>query len=116
MREFLETITATEAIDGSLKDFAATELAKLDAKNARRKEIPSKTQIENEPIKTAILKLMADGTTRFSNDVAEAIGISTSKASALLRQLVDENHLSVMDAKVPSKGIKKAYTLSKIGG
>lgn len=50
---------------------------------------PTKTQKENEGVKDSILGILsADG--KQCKDIAEAIGISGQKCSALLKQLVDE--------------------------
>ena len=67
------------------------ERADLHAKkNATRK--PTKAQEENEGIKTKMLDLMADGKSYTVTDLQKAMGLdSNQKASALLRQLKEDN-------------------------
>ena len=65
------------------------ERAELHAKkNASRK--PTKVQVENEDIKTAILDYMSDSKVYTVTDIQKALNIdSNQKASALIRQLRD---------------------------
>lgn len=86
---------------------ATEELAKLDARNAARKNKPSKKSVENEPIKEAIKSVLSD-TPLTASEVAEKVEISTQKASALLKQI---EGLTVSDVKVKGKGTRKAYSL-----
>ena len=67
------------------------ERADLHAKkNATRK--PTKAQEENEGIKTKMLDLMADGKSYTVTDLQKLLGLeSNQKASALVRQLVNDN-------------------------
>ena len=43
--------------------------------------------------------------------IAEKVEISTQKASALCRQLVESNKLKVEEVKIPRKGKQKAYSI-----
>ena len=45
---------------------------------------------------------------------AEGEEISTSKASSMCRQMVDENRLTVKDVKVKGKGEQTQYTIAPI--
>ena len=87
---------------------ATEEIAKLDARNASRKNKPSKTQIENAPIIAKIAELLTDTPMRAS-EIAEALGISTSKASALAKKV---EGVVVTDVKVKGKGTQKGYSLA----
>ena len=96
----------------NLIDFATEEIAKLDARNTSRSSKPTKTQIENEPIKTKIVELLTEVSEKYvASAIAEKVEISTQKASALCRQLVDEGKLQVEEVKVPKKGKQKAYSV-----
>lgn len=101
----------TEVINRNITDEviakANEELAKLDARNARRKEMPSKKAIENAPIIEAIKGVLGEEPLTAS-DVAERVEISTQKASALLKQI---EGVTVTDVKVKGKGTRKAYSL-----
>lgn len=86
-------------------------LASLDKKNAARSSKPSKTQIENEPIKVSILEFLAGGKVQTAPEIAVAVGVSTQKASALAKQLVESGKLVQSEIKVPKKGKMKAYSI-----
>lgn len=115
-REFLNEVIAV--IDGTsevnvleLKEFAKAEIVKLDERNASRSSKPTKAQIENEPIKEKILEVLSTGERMVASAIAERLEISTQKASALCRQLVDSKQLKVEDVKIPKKGKQKAYSI-----
>ena len=116
-REFLNEVIAV--IDGTsevdvleLKEFAKAEIVKLDERNASRSSKPTKTQIENEPIKEKILEILSTGERMVASAIAERLEISTQKASALCRQLVESKKLKVEDVKIPKKGKQKAYMVN----
>jgi hypothetical protein len=102
-------------ITPTMKEKAKAEIAKLDATNAKRTEKAKEKAAENEPIKQAIYNLLVEKGAM----VASAIGtelttedneVSTSKASAMCRQMVEEGRLTVCEVKVPKKGKVKQYT------
>lgn len=116
-REFFNEVIAV--IDGTsevdvleLKEFAKAEIVKLDERNASRSSKPTKTQIENEPIKEKILEVLSTGERMVASAIAERLEISTQKASALCRQLVESKQLKVEDVKIPKKGKQKAYMIN----
>lgn len=116
-REFLNEVIAV--IDGTsevdvleLKEFAKAEIVKLDERNANRSSKPTKAQIENEPIKEKILEILSTGERMVASAIAERLEISTQKASALCRQLVESKKLKVEDVKIPKKGKQKAYMVN----
>lgn len=104
-REFLnEVITNVERED--LVEFATVELEKMDARNAARKDKPSKKSLENAPIIEAIKGVLTDEP-QTASDIAGKVEISTQKASALLRQI---GGLTVTEVKT-KKGKVKGYSL-----
>ena len=116
-REFLNEVIAV--IDGTsevnvleLKEFAKAEIVKLDERNASRSSKPTKTQIENEPIKEKILEVLSTGERMVASAIAERLEISTQKVSALCRQLVESKKLKVEEVKIPKKGKQKAYMVN----
>lgn len=61
--------------------------AQLEKRNSGERK-PTKNQIENEGVKARILELMtAEG--KQCKEIAEALGVSGQKCSALLKQLVE---------------------------
>lgn len=115
-REFLTAI-ANSSLSDDLTTYAAEQIAKLDMRNAARKEKqsskPSKTAVENEPIKASIMDFLSTQTEpMIAADIAENVGITTAKASAMLRQLADNGKVIKSEVKVPKKGKVKGYAVS----
>ena len=110
-REFY-TAVANGAMDDWIKAFAEEAIAKMDERNAKRSSKPSKTAVENEPIKTQIVEFITKRNEFcIAGAIAEALEISTQKASALCRQLVNDGKLVEKEVKVPKQGKRKAYGL-----
>ena len=105
-REFFNAVISNEITEEVIAH-ATESLAKLDIRNAKRAERPSKTQIANEPIVKAIADLLTAEPTRAS-EIAEALGISTQKASALVKKV---EGVQSVDVKVKGKGTQKGYFL-----
>ena len=106
-REMLTAIVNGEITEDVIAK-AKAEIEKLDARNANRKNKPSKTQIENAPIIAKIAEILTEEPMRAS-EIAEALGISTSKASALAKKV---EGVIVTDVKVKGKGMQKGYSLA----
>ena len=109
-REFY-TMVANGTLTEEVITKANEEIAKLDERNAKRASKPSKKSLENEPIKAKIVEFLADGS-HLASEIASGCEISTSKASALCRQLVESGSLTVCDVKVKGKGTQKSYSLA----
>jgi hypothetical protein len=77
---------------------------------SRCKNKPSKTAIENAPIMDQIYNEILTDEAVTASTVAEAIGVSPQKATALLRALVADGRAEATEVKVPKKGAQKAYT------
>lgn len=108
-REFYVAIS-NGTMNEEVMGFAAEAIAKMDARNAARKDKPSKTAIANAPIKEAILAhLVEAGTSMTETDLGVALNITHNKAGSLARQLVAEGKLTVEEVKIPKVGKRKAY-------
>ena len=115
-REFL-TAVANSSLSDDLTAYAAEQIVKLDMRNAARKEKqsskPSKTAIENEPIKASIMEfLSAQSEPMIAADIAENVKITTAKASSLLTQLVKSGKVVKSEVKIPKKGKTAAYAVA----
>lgn len=109
-RQFLNDIIAGNATPEA-QEMARTLLERLDAKNERRRNTPSKAQVANEPLRQQVFAYVAQHPSALASEVATACELSsTAKASALLRQLVAEGECTVEEVKVKGKGKLKAYT------
>ena len=108
-REFY-TAVANQNITEEVIAHAVASLEKLDATNEKRKNKPSKTALENAPVIEAITGVLTNDP-QTAADIAVAVGITTQKASSLLRQIVLAGNATSTDIKVPKKGTVKGYSL-----
>lgn len=112
-REFLTRVIAIEGISKELSDYATEGIAKLDARNDKRKNTQTKAQKENEGVMTAIVDHLTAHGSDVASSIGTALGISTQKASALCKLLADNGKLTVADVKVKGKGTVKQYTVAE---
>ena len=87
----------TLALAGARSDLVAFidhEVELLDKKNKAPKKA-TRTQIENEGLKDRILDLLSGSAEPLTaTAIGEVLGISVNKASALLKQLVEDNSVT----------------------
>ena len=116
-REFFNSIINGTSISAEQKAFAESAIVKLDASNARKKNTLSKTQVENLELMDTMLKAYVTATPQTASQIGEAMGLTTSKASALLRKLAENGEVSVSEVKSTAKsgGKVKAYALISEG-
>ena len=106
-REMLTSIV-NGTINEEVIEKATERLEKLDAENEKRKNRVSKKALENEPVKEAILGVLGEEP-KTATEIGSEVEISTQKASALLRQLVNDGKVEKTDVKVKGKGVQKGY-------
>ena len=114
LRQYHEAVISGNITDAIIAK-ARAEIAKLDATNAKRAEKAAEKAKENDPIKNAIYNLLVEKGAMVASEIGAALTtpeteITTSKASSMCRQMVDENRLTVEDVKVKGKGKVKQYT------
>lgn len=110
LREFYTAISTADIAD-ELKDYAKTQIEKLDAANEKKRNKPSKKQSENAPVIEAIKGALTNEF-KTASVIAAEIGISVQKASGLLRGLVASGEVVSKDVNVPKKGPAKAYAVA----
>ena len=103
-REMFEAIVNGNVTE-EIVAMAKAEIEKMDARNAKRRETPSKTAKENAPLKEKIFELLTE-TPMTAKEVGEKMGLSTAKASALLGQI---EGLNVTEVKVKGGRKVKGY-------
>ena len=108
-REFYAAIV-NGTVSEDIVSFAAQEIAKMDAANDKRRNTVTKKQLENEGVKTEILAHLGTEA-KTATVVGEEMEISTQKASALLRQLVNEGKATATEVTVKGKGKQKGYII-----
>lgn len=95
-----QTITA----NADYKAYLENELNLVIKKNTYKSSKPTKAQIENENIKDKILEVLKNAEKPMTaTEIANEIGYSVNKASALLTQLKEDNSV------VRSVDKRKAY-------
>lgn len=112
-RNYFEAI-AEGRMNDEIKAWAAGQIEKLDARNAKRAATPSKTAIANAPLKEAIFKYLSENDGKFTEaELGKVIDASHNKAGSLVRQLVAEGKVSVAEVKIPKVGTRKAYFITR---
>ena len=111
-REFFNAIIEGKLTD-EVKEFAEAARKKLDDRNASRSSKPSKTQLENAPIKQALLEYLTNNPGKYTEgDLGAALNITHNKAGALARQLVAEGKVVSAEVKLPKVGTRMVYSLA----
>ena len=112
-REFFTAIANNPALSEEIREFAETARKKLDDRNANRSSKPSKTQLENAPIKQALLEFLSANPGKYTEgELGEKLNITHNKAGALARQLVAEGKVVSAEVKLPKVGKRKVYSLA----
>lgn len=112
-RDYL-TVIANGKTSEDVQAWAKTQIEKLDARNAARAAKPSKTAIENAPLKEAIVTYLTENEGKFTEPMlGDALGMSHNKAGSLVRQLVAEGKVSAEEAKIPKVGKRKVYFIAR---
>lgn len=111
-REFFATIASNDSLPAEMREKAVSLIEALDKKNARRSSAPTKKQIENAPIKEAILQYICEvGKEVTATELRDALNITTQKAGALCRVMVEDGKLVKGERKEKGKGLVKTYSL-----
>jgi len=107
-REVMDAIIEAN-VNAEVTEWAEAEKERMDKANKRNAEKRAEKAKENEGIKKAIFDFLGEEP-KTATEVAEEVGISTQKASAMLRQIVEAGEAEVTEVKIPKKGKRKAYT------
>lgn len=107
------TAVVNANISDEITAHASAAIEKMDAALEARKNKPSKKATENAPILEALTNALTTEP-KVAADLAAEVGITTQKASALLRQLTLDGVAVATDVKVPKKGKVKGYALAPV--
>ena len=103
-------------VNGTINDeaiaWAAAEIEKMDHANEVRKNRPTKKTLENAPLVDRIVNEILGEEVMTATMIAEALGVTPQKASALARAAVKDGRAAVMDVKIKGKGVQKGYILA----
>ena len=98
----------------SVKEHAKAALGKLDETNEKRRNAPSKKELENLPLMEQVVNEVLSFEPMTASDIGAALGISHNKATPIVKMAVARGLVGVKDIKVPKKGMQKGYFL--LGG
>jgi hypothetical protein len=112
--KYTARMALTDIIKGTntekAKAWAEAELAKLDAKNAKRKTAEGELKAENKPIAEAIIAALVDGRL-LSTSLASKIGQTVQKTNGVAGEMVKLGMIVKVKVKVKGKGELTAYAL-----
>ena len=103
------TSIAQGTITPDVQEWALAEIAKMNAKNEKRKA-EGGIKAENKPVADAILVALANGG-MLATDLAVVIGQSVPKTNGVAKQMCDLGMLVKSKVKVKGKGEMTAYSL-----
>lgn len=119
-RDFMKAVIALAEMNADARaneytmvemvEHAKAEIDLIDRRNNARSSKPTKAQLANEEVKTKILEVLSSNP-MVASAIGEMVGISTQKASALCRQLVESGKIQAQEVKIPKKGKQKGYSL-----
>ena len=100
-----------DSLDLLITAFTLYEIAKMDKRNADRKNKPTKAQIANARLAEEVVKYLGDEPVLAGDIAGKGIeGIANAqKATAVLKYLVKAEKAEQVDVKVKGKGVKKGY-------
>ena len=112
-REFFTAVSAG-TMNEEIQAHAMEALEKMDSALAKRAEKPTKAQLENAPLREALINFVTENEGPHTEaDLGIAIGVSHNKAGSIARQLVKEDIFTSTEIKLPKVGKRKAYALKK---
>lgn len=102
---------ATEGFEAALYELATKELHSLDVTAARNSAKRAEKLEADAPLVESIKSVLKTEPITTS-EIAAAVGVSTSKASYLLRSLVEEGVAVSSDVKIKGGRTAKAYAIA----
>lgn len=112
-RDFLNAVITLAGDNAEMVEKATAMLTALDSKNGKRSEAEKAKRAEaNAPLLASLVEYMTAHGDAIASDIATALSVSTSKATALAKILVAEGKATVSDVKITGKGHVKSYHLT----
>ena len=111
-REFLTAVANIEGLSAELTEYALSEIEKLDATNAKRRESdkPTKASLEAAAARERIIDFVKRSEEAMDADsIAEGARVTKGQVPSALRGLVDEGKVEKSTVKVDSKHRKTVY-------
>lgn len=99
--------------DEEMVDFINAEIIALDKKNEKAKEKRMELAKENAPIFEGIVNYLKDHKLALASELAQVCEVSTPKAVAMAKKLVECGTLVEKEVSIPKVGKRKAYSLAE---
>lgn len=110
-REYFKNVLSANISD-EMNDVSVEFLAKLDAKNEKRKASDTKEKRETSARREAVLNYLRENEGTFTrDDIAANLGISVGQVSGACKVLVDEGLITKSEIKI-EKSRKIGYTIA----
>lgn len=106
------TLVSNGTVNEEIMAYATEAIRKMDEANEKKKGTMTPSQKENIVFKQRILDVLEGKDYTIAATIAELVGISPNKASALCRQLVADGALVASEVKNEKKNKVKAYKLA----
>lgn len=111
-REFLTAVANTEGLSAELTEYALSEIEKLDAVNAKRRENPkpSKESVAAAERRVQALDWLKSNEGEYdATAISEGCGLTVTQVPAALKQAVNGGLVEKSTVKVDSKHRKTVY-------
>jgi len=112
-KEFFTKVITLASNDKEIVKFCEKALASLEAKNEKAKVKRMEAQASNAPLLKGIVDYLTAHPTALGNELAQALGVSTPKATAMASKLVESGVISKREVSIPKVGKRMAYSLVK---
>ena len=110
-REYFNNVLSANISD-EMNEVSVEFLAKLDAKNEKRKNTETKDKKEAAIRRQSVLDFLRENEGVFTRDqIAEAVGITAGQVSGACKVLVDEGLVSKSEVKI-DKSRKIGYSVA----
>ena len=110
-REYFKNVISANISD-EMNDASAEFLAKLDAKNEKRKSATSKEKVESASRRESVLNFLRENEGVFTRDaIAAGCGISVGQVSGACKALVDGGLITKTEVKI-DKSRKIGYSIA----
>jgi hypothetical protein len=112
-RDFFTAVINLDNVPENLKEYATSQIEKLDKRNESRQTNGTANQRKNKEIAESLYNVLADNTIYTAKQIV-GLGvdgiISTQKATAIVGLLVKDGRVTVSDIKDEKKNKVKGYT------
>lgn len=105
-------MVASGVVDEEAMAVAKAQLEKLEKQAvAKSSKAKAAKAAEYAPLMQKVAEFLGSTEYALASEVGAVVGLSTQKAQAVLKKLVEAGQVTVFDVKVEKVGMRKAYKL-----